>query len=50
MEEGFDESPVSIAGKERITPLGAKLRHYKLDELSELWVLHGVGEKDGVWR
>lgn len=37
MEEGFDESPVSIAGEERITPFGAKLRHYKLDELPELW-------------
>ena len=37
MEAGCDESPVSIAGEERITPLGAKLRHYKLDELPELW-------------
>ena len=37
MEEGCDESPVTIAGEERITPLGAKLRHYKLDELPELW-------------
>ena len=37
MEVGCDESPVSIAGEERITPLGAKLRHYKLDELPELW-------------
>ena len=37
MEEGFSESPVSIAGEERITPFGAKLRHYKLDELPELW-------------
>lgn len=37
MEEGFNESPVSIAGEERITPFGAKLRHYKLDELPELW-------------
>ena len=37
MEEGFDESPVSIAGEKRITPFGAKLRHYKLDELPELW-------------
>ena len=37
MEVGFDESPVSIAGEERVTPLGAKLRHYKLDELPELW-------------
>ena len=37
MGAGVDESPVSIAGEERITPLGAKLRHYKLDELPELW-------------
>ena len=37
MEEGVDESPVSIAGEERITPFGAKLRHCKLDELPELW-------------
>ena len=37
MEMGFDESPVTIAGEERITPFGAKLRHYKLDELPELW-------------
>jgi lipopolysaccharide/colanic/teichoic acid biosynthesis glycosyltransferase len=37
MKESFNESPVSIAGEERITPFGAKLRHYKLDELPELW-------------
>ena len=33
MEDGLDESPVSIAGEERITPFGAKLRHYKLDDV-----------------
>lgn len=30
-------SSISVAGDSRITPLGAKLRHYKLDELPELW-------------
>ena len=32
-----DGSTVSVAGDRRITPLGAKLRHYKLDELPGLW-------------
>lgn len=28
---------ISVQGESRITPLGAKLRKYKLDELPELW-------------
>ena len=35
-------SSISVAGEGRITPLGAVLRKYKLDELPELWnVLKG---------
>ena len=35
-------SSISVTGDERVTPLGAKLRHYKLDELPQLWnVLKG---------
>ncbi len=30
-------SSISVAGENRITPLGAVLRRYKLDELPELW-------------
>ena len=37
MTVGHGGSSVSIAGESRITPLGAKLRRYKLDELPELW-------------
>ena len=37
MTVGHHGSSVSVAGENRITPLGAKLRKYKLDELPELW-------------
>ncbi len=37
MTVGHGGSSVSVAGEARITPLGAKLRKYKLDELPELW-------------
>lgn len=30
-------STISVAGDSRITPIGATLRHYKLDELPGLW-------------
>lgn len=42
MSTDHDGSSVSVAGESRITPLGAVLRRYKLDELPELWnVLKG---------
>ena len=42
MTVGHGGSSVSVAGEARITPLGAKLRHWKLDELPGLWdVLRG---------
>lgn len=37
MQEHHNGATVSVAGDSRITPLGAKLRHYKLDELPGLW-------------
>lgn len=37
MTVGHGGSSVSVAGESRITPLGAKLRKYKFDELPELW-------------
>ena len=37
MTVGHYGSSVSVAGEARITPLGAQLRRYKLDELPELW-------------
>lgn len=42
MTVGHGGSSVSVKGEARITPLGARLRKYKLDELPELWnVLKG---------
>ena len=42
MQEVHDGSSVTVKGQSRITPLGAVLRKYKLDELPELWnVLKG---------
>lgn len=37
MTVGHGGSSVSVAGESRITPLGAKLRRYKIDELPGLW-------------
>lgn len=37
MTVGHGGSSVSVAGENRITPLGAVLRKYKIDELPELW-------------
>lgn len=37
MSQHHSGSSVSVAGESRITPLGAKLRKYKMDELPELW-------------
>lgn len=42
MQVTHDGGSISIKGENRITPLGATLRKYKLDELPELWnVLKG---------
>jgi hypothetical protein len=42
MTVGHGGPMISVAGESRITPLGAKLRRYKLDELPQLWnVLKG---------
>ena len=37
MTVNHNGSTVSVAGDSRITPFGAKLRHYKIDELPGLW-------------
>ena len=37
MTVNHNGSTVSVAGDSRITPFGAVLRHYKLDELPGLW-------------
>ncbi len=37
MTPGHGGSSVSVKGENRITPFGATLRKYKLDELPELW-------------
>ncbi|MFA5566986.1 MAG: sugar transferase, partial [Acidimicrobiia bacterium] len=37
MQKHHNGSSVSVKGESRITPLGAFLRKWKLDELPELW-------------
>ena len=37
MTVAHNGATVSVAGDSRITPFGAKLRHYKIDELPGLW-------------
>jgi len=37
MSASHNGSSISVSGESRITPLGKKLRKYKLDELPELW-------------
>ena len=37
MTMNHNGASVSVAGDSRITPFGAKLRHWKIDEMPELW-------------
>lgn len=37
MSVNHSGTTISVKGENRITPLGAKLRKYKIDELPELW-------------
>lgn len=37
MSVGHSGTSISVKGESRITPFGAKMRKYKLDELPELW-------------
>ena len=45
MKVEHNGSSISVKGESRITPLGAKLRQYKLDELPELWNVLKGGHK-----
>ena len=47
MKVDHDGSTVSVAGESRITPLGSKLRKYKIDELPGLWDVYN-GNKSFV--